>query len=168
MFFNFLGMETAELLTPNEILQQSLWKIDPHNAPFLTDETGEKRDEMIIGDISHNLSDLGENVSIIIATDTNFQLAQERAVKLGYRPVWAGEFLQILWWYEDNFSNVKGWFYCYAGRHYLDGTSGFAILAELFHSMKQKKRVQLTFDTRIPDKTSISANMDSICFFVKV
>ncbi|OGF31861.1 hypothetical protein A2533_00895 [Candidatus Falkowbacteria bacterium RIFOXYD2_FULL_35_9] len=137
--------------TPPNPLDSKRVKIDQYNAPQL----GTTKEE-IIGNISDVLP---KDASVIIVTDANFRLAEDRAKALGYRPAKAGEFLQILEWFRTEPAVERlGWFYCYAGRQ-----PGYAVVAQ-FHGGDR----EVIFDTRVRDLADMSsANMDTKCFFVR-
>lgn len=177
-----------ELPPATEVLKGCHWNIDPHNAPYLAgkvDEPSHKlvkvtasqafgttpraklpqgwsiSDELaVVGDISHTLS---ADSNIIIAHTYDFKQAGEFAKKMGFRPVQAGEFLQLLWWLQQSREKLSGWFYCSAGR-----VPQYAVLAE-YNGHDDPAFLHITFDTCIKNKAEngyASANMDTRCFFV--
>lgn len=178
----FFSLEGAAL-DARIVLHQYPWNIDPHNGPYLANKSCEpghgysevsthvKRlpedwsdaDTMtVIGDISHSLV---VGTDVIIARTSDFKQVQEIAAKLGYRPAYAGEFLQLLWWLDTSSEyDCNGWFFCYAGRK-----DRYAILAQ-FNHFKNPSLLHITFDTHIGNQIEegyVSANADTYCFFVR-
>ena len=91
--------------------------------------------------------------------------AGELAEKMGYRPAFAGEFLQLLWWFQISGERYGGWFYCYAGRK-----PKYAILAEYYNGHLKPASLRVIFDTHIGDQVEwgyVPANADTHCFFVR-
>lgn len=187
MILTFLSPEDLSIKNmplPLEVLRQSPWILEVINAPFLAGKAKEPdhsygllsaeefnfrrnpklkkgepitKDEVkIVGDISGFLI---ESAEIIIAETRNFRKAEERTKILGYRPVNAGEFLQLLWYLKDEIQVNYGWYFCYQGR-----VKNYAILA-CFD--REGEIEEIIFDTNYDDLNYMSGNMESLCFFVK-
>ncbi len=183
------GVISGEPLTnnPSVLFSHFPCKIDPYNGPYLAGII-EKPDHGIIeltndqafgntpwgnlpecwtlenticvvGDIN---SSLKPGDSIITAVTNDFGKAEELALRMGYRPVLAGEFLQIM----SQYDGYGGWFYCYSGRK-----EGYAVLAHYSkYNPPGKKIDSITFDTYIGSQIKdgyIRSNSDNYCFFVK-
>jgi hypothetical protein len=174
---------------PQSVLASFEWSVEPYNAPFLAgiaSEPGHGLVELtaeqafgnapratlpkassktnklkVVGDISHELK---AGTDFIMAQTTDFKQAGELAAKMGYRPAFAGEFLQLLWWLRYSGPECIGWFYCYADRR-----PGYATLAE-YNAHRKPTSLQITFDTHIGNQLEegyVDANMDTHCFFVR-
>lgn len=163
------------------------YEIDPYNAPYLAGKTIEPSHGLVeltaeealgiapsavlpsgwsesdtlkvIGNIDHSLR-IGD--SVMVAHTSNFKQASELAERIGYRPAFAGEFLQLLWFLLQSCNaECEGWFYCYAGRK-----PGYAILADYYY-YRRESNLRIIFDTHIGNLESIDSNADNHCFFVK-
>ena len=176
-----------ELPLATEVLRQCCWKIDEHNAPYLSGKAAESSHELVeltddqsfggapladlpqewseadtlavVGDINHTLR---AGRGFIVARACDFGQAGELAGKMDYRPALAGEFLQLLWWLEKHKQEYRGWFYCYVGRK-----PRYAVLAEYGYQCLRR----IIFDTYIGDQAEegyMGASMDTYCFFVTV
>ena len=180
----------AVLPSAKAVLDECSWDIDHYNAPHLAGKAAEpsyglveltadqafgtapraelpkewsEADKLaVVGDISHSL---GIGSDVIVARTSDFKQAGELAEKMGYRPAFAGEFLQLLWWFQISGERYGGWFYCYAGRK-----PKYAILAEYYNGHLKPASLRVIFDTHIGDQVEwgyVPANADTHCFFVR-
>src|SRR6185369_14320751 len=93
--------------------------------PKLPDDWTTEDSDVVIDDISDILTG---NVEIILAETSDFKTFGELAGMMGYRPVKAGEFLQIMDWLHQGQSENEGYYFCYEGRRH-----GYAVVAEYYH-----------------------------------
>lgn len=180
------------LPSPREIIKQVPWKIDDHNAGFLSGRTGQPSPEyrklssveiaeryslprdgpkkLAYGqdDIKKIVGDIDHALrprSYIMRVETDcFKMAERQAAVHGFLPARAGEFLQIMWLVQENAWKFRGWFYCYKGR-----MPGYGILADNVPGCigRRSSLGTIIFDTHIPSLEDVSSNMENNCFFVK-
>ena len=181
VFFSVSG----DLPPGKKILEERPWEINAHDAFYLAGKAEQPSHELvelteteafgskpprlqlsaddtvaIIGDISHSLKAGSE--AILICSNA-FQKAEKLAEKMGYRPAYAGEFLQLLRLLkkDGHTHNRFGWFFCYSGRK-----PGYAVIAS-YNDHWTEPVAKITFDTHIGNEGHFHGNMEGHCFFVR-